>query len=49
MIPVIGALGAVTIGFEKFSEGNGIDIRIEHVQKTVLLGTTIILRLVLRC
>lgn len=41
---VVGALRAVTTRFEKFTEGIGIDIRVE-----VLLGTTRILRLVLGC
>ena len=44
---VVGALRAVTTRFEKFTEGIDIDIRVEYVQKTVLLGTTRILRLVL--
>ena len=30
---VVGALGAITTKFEKYSESLGIEIRIEHVQK----------------
>ena len=44
---VIGALGAITTRFEKFVMEAGIELRVEHVQKTALLGTARILRLVL--
>ena len=44
---VVGALGAITNRFGKFMKEIGIDIRIEHVQKTALLGTARLLRLVL--
>ena len=44
---VVGALGAITNRFGKFMQEIGIDIRIEHVQKTALLGTARLLRLVL--
>ena len=44
---VIGALGAISNRFEKFVKEVGIHIRVEHVQKTALLGTARILRLVL--
>lgn len=42
-------LGAVATKFEKFAEGVAIDAKTEHVQKTTSLGTTRILRFVLRC
>ena len=44
---VVGALGAITTRFEKFVMEAGIELRVEHVQKTALLGTARILRLVL--
>ena len=44
---VVGALGAITNQFGKSMQKIGIDIRIEHVQKTALLGTARLLRLVL--
>ena len=44
---VVGALGAITNRSGKFMQEIGIDIRIEHVQKTALLGTARLLRLVL--
>ena len=44
---VVGALGAITNRLGKFMQEIGIDIRIEHVQKTALLGTARLLRLVL--
>ena len=48
IIPVVvGALGAITNLFGKCMQEIGIDIRIEHVQKTALLGTARVLRLVL--
>ena len=34
---VVGALGTITTKFEKYIESLGIEIRIEHVQKSVLL------------
>ena len=50
LIPVaVGALGAISTGFEKYIAAIAIEIRIEHVQKTALLGTARILRLVLGC
>ena len=36
---VVGALGTITTKFEKYIESLGIEIRIEHVQKSTLLGT----------
>ena len=44
---VVGALGAISNRFEKFVKEVGIHIRVEHVQKTALLGTARIVRLVL--
>ena len=44
---VVGALGAIITGCEKFVEEIGIGMRIEHPQKTTLLGTARILWLVL--
>ena len=43
---VVGALGAIT-RFEKSIMEAEIQLRVEHVQKTALLGTARILRLVL--
>ena len=36
---VIGTLGAITTRFEKCVREVGIEMRVGHVQKTVLLGT----------
>ena len=36
---VVGALGTIATKFEKYVESIGIQIRIEHVQKSALLGT----------
>ena len=48
VIPVVvGALDAMPTGFEKYIAAIGIEIRVEHAQKTALLGTERILRLVL--
>ena len=44
---VIGTLGAITTRFEKYVKEVAIEMCIEHVQKTALLGTAIVLRLVL--
>ena len=50
VIPVVvGALGAISTGFEKHIAAIGIEMRVEHAQKTALLGTARILRLVLGC
>ena len=50
VIPVVvGILGAVSTRFEKFLKDIGITLNIEHAQKTALLGTARILRLVLSC
>ena len=44
---VVGALGVISNRFEKFVMEAGIQNRIEHVQKTALLGTARIFRLFL--
>jgi len=46
---VVGALGAVSTRFQKFVKDIGITLKIEYAQKTALLGTARILRLVLNC
>ena len=46
---VIGALHTITTKFEKYFERLGIEIRIEHVQKSALLGTARIIRKALSC
>ena len=45
---VVGALGTITAKFE-YIESLGIEIRIEHVQKSALLGTARLIRKVLSC
>ena len=48
LIPiVVGALGTITAMVEKYIESLRIKIRIEHVQKSALLGTARIIRKVL--
>ena len=48
VIPVVaGALVAISTG--KYTTAIRIDIRVEHAQKTALLGTARVLRLVLGC
>ena len=44
---VIGALGAVSVNFKKYVKRIGVNVRLEVVQKTALLGTAKILRKVL--
>ena len=44
---VIGTLGVITTQFEKYVKEVGIEMHVEHVQKTALLGTARVLRLVL--
>ena len=46
---VVGALGTIKTKFEKYIESLGIEIRIEHVQKSALLETARIIRKVLSC
>ena len=45
----LGTSGAITTKFEKYIKSLGIEIRIEHVLKSALLGTTTIIRKVLPC
>ena len=48
VIPVVvGALGAISAGFEKYISTIGIEMRVKNAQKKALLGTARILRLVL--
>ena len=50
VIPVVvGALGAISTGFEKYIAATGIEMRVEHAQNRALLGTARILRLVRGC
>ena len=44
---VIGALGAVSVNFKKCMKQTGMEVSLEVIQKTVLLGTAKILRKVL--
>ena len=45
VIPIaVGALGTTTTKFEKYIESLGIEIRIENIQKSALLGTARIIR-----
>ena len=46
---VVGALGTITTNFKKYIENLGIDIIIEHTQKSALLETARIIRKVLSC
>ena len=47
VIPVVGALGAISNRFEKLMNEVGMHVHFKHVQKTALLGTARIFRLVL--
>ena len=50
VIPIVaGVLGTITINFERYIENVEIEIRIKHVQKPALLGTTRIIRKLLSC
>ena len=50
VIPVVvGSLGAISTGVEKYIAEIGIEMRVEHAQKTALLRIARILRLVLGC
>ena len=50
VIPIVlRALGNITTKFEKYTESLGIEVRIEHVQKSALLGTARTIRKVLPC
>ena len=44
VLVVIGALGAVSKTFKQYTEKLRIQIKTEHLQKTVLLGTAKALR-----
>ena len=46
---VVGVLGTIATKFEKYIESLGIEIRLQHVQKSALLGTARIIRKVLSC
>ena len=44
---VIGALGAVSVNFKEYMRQIGVNVRLEIIQKTALLGSAKILRKVL--
>ena len=44
---VVGALSAISTGFEKYITAIGIEMNVEHAQKTAFLRTARILKLVL--
>ena len=44
---VIGALGTVSVNFKEYMKRIGVNVRLEVIQKTALLGTAKILRRVL--
>ena len=44
---VVGALRTITKKFEKYTESLGIEIRIENVQKSALLGRARIISILL--
>ena len=44
---VIGALGAVSVSVKMYMKRIGVNVRLEVIQKTALLGTAKILRKVL--
>ena len=46
---VVGASGTITTKLEKYIKSLVIEIRIEHVQKSALLGTARIIRKALSC
>ena len=49
IVIVVGVLGTIATKFEKYIESLGIEIRLQHVQKSALLGTARIIRKVLSC
>ena len=49
MSVVVGALGAISTGFKKNIVAIRIEIKVDHAQKTVLLGTARVLKLVIGC
>ena len=44
---VIGALGAISVNFKEYMKRIGVNMRLDVIQKTALLGTAKILRKVL--
>ena len=46
---VVGGLGTITTKFEEYIESLGIEIRMEHIQKSALLGTARIIRKLVSC
>ena len=44
---VIGGLGTVSVNFKEYMKRIGVNVRLEVIQKTALLGTAKILRRVL--
>ena len=44
---VIGTFGAVSVNFKEYMKRIGVNVRLEVIQKTALLGTAKILRKVL--
>ena len=44
---VIGAIAAVSVNFKEYMKRMGVNVRLEVIQKTALLGTAKILRKVL--
>ena len=48
VVPIaIGALGAISVNFKEYMERIGVNVRLEVIQKTALLGTAKMLRKVL--
>ena len=43
MLVVIWALGAVSVNFKEYMKGIGLNVKLEVIQKTALLGTAKIL------
>ena len=46
---VVGALGTISTGLKKYIVAIGTEMKVEHEQKTVLLETADILKLVIGC
>ena len=45
VVPVVtGAFGAVSVSFKEYMQRIGVNVRLEVIQKTALLGTVKILR-----
>ena len=47
VLVVTGALGAVSVNFTEYTKRIGVNVRLEVIQKTALLGTAKLLRKVL--